>query len=467
MRVTLHCLLVLIVLIGPISCSRSTTKPSEVNPTPPDVMSKYTLEELRQALDNRRNQTVHLHTGDALNDVSDRDLVNGVIRREKTIYPHEIRRDYYSFKDNADYFRDAQSVAALVKPDHYHLTNDGLTLVYKTLRKTENLCSDQSFLEQPSAAYCTAFVIGPNLMATAGHCVTNDWKSVRLVFGYREIDASGTGLATIRSNDVYMVRNVLARQVDAGGKDYAVLQTDRNLDPEHPPLPRRDKGSIEVHEGVYTLGYPTGLPLKLADQASVLSISDKGFFQADLDTYGGNSGSPVMNASSHIVEGILVRGENDYRYIKQDDCYKALVCPTVNGCAGEDVTFIAALNDASADSGIPVKQPTSSQIDKSVALNKLESFTKPFSLGPVVSGNGKAFSPEYVVPSDPAPEGYKIDKFSYSLTGDRVCNAWSTCSARIEDGRVVFRFTLQGHEEWGGTGQGYSTGTLLVTYSPR
>jgi S1-C subfamily serine protease len=456
-----------------VACLASCGKPSshlqsqQAEAALNDSLSRYSIEELRQALDTRRNQTVHPHTGDALDVVSDRDLVNGLIRREKMVYPHEIRKDYYEFQENTDYQRDAQSVAAFIKPDHYHLTNDGLTLSYKPLGEAETLCSDQSFFSQPSAAFCSGFVVGPNLIATAGHCVTSDWKSVRIVFGYRMVrDASGVHLGMIRSNDVYKIQNVLSQQVDGEGKDFAVLQTDRPIDPEHPPMPRRDQGQIEVHEGVYTLGYPTGLPLKLADQASVGAISTKGFFQADLDTYGGNSGSPVLNASSHVVEGILVRGANDYRYIREDKCYKALACPTVNGCEGEDVTLISALNDASTGTGIAITQPTASQVEKSLALTKREPITRQFSSGSVVSGSRKSFSGEYLVTSDPAPDGYRIGKFSYSLAGDRVCNAWSTCSARIEDGKVVFRFTLQGHDEWGGAGQAYSTGTLVVTYDP-
>jgi hypothetical protein len=56
---------------------------------------------------------------------------------------------------------------------------------------------------------------------------------------------------------------------------------------------------------------------------------------ANLDTYGGNSGSPVFNATNHQVEGILVRGENDF--VTNGSCYVSLVCPTT-GCRGEDVT---------------------------------------------------------------------------------------------------------------------------------
>ena len=37
------------------------------------------------------------------------------------------------------------------------------------------------------------------------------------------------------------------------------------------------------------------------------------FFSANLDTFGGNSGSPVFQAGTSTVAGLLVRGAPDYR----------------------------------------------------------------------------------------------------------------------------------------------------------
>jgi hypothetical protein len=61
------------------------------------------------------------------------------------------------------------------------------------------------------------------------------------------------------------------------------------------------------------------------------------FFTANLDTYGGNSGSPVFNADSHEVEGVLVRGDTDF--VPVGMCMISAVCP-MNGCHGEDCTRV-------------------------------------------------------------------------------------------------------------------------------
>jgi V8-like Glu-specific endopeptidase len=77
------------------------------------------------------------------------------------------------------------------------------------------------------------------------------------------------------------------------------------------------------------------LPLKVAENAFVRDNSNSSYMTCNLDTYGGNSGSPVFNSETHEVEGILVRGETDFE--PSGNCNVSLVCPTT-GCRGEDVT---------------------------------------------------------------------------------------------------------------------------------
>jgi S1-C subfamily serine protease len=77
---------------------------------------------------------------------------------------------------------------------------------------------------------------------------------------------------------------------------------------------------------LFVIGHPTGLPQKIADGASVKIanavsyidpigsiIRKANFFTANLDTYAGNSGSPVFNKRTGKVEGILVQGAEDFR----------------------------------------------------------------------------------------------------------------------------------------------------------
>ena len=90
---------------------------------------------------------------------------------------------------------------------------------------------------------------------------------------------------------------------------------------------------------MYVIGHPVGLPTKFADGANVRNNNNTSFFVCNLDTYGGNSGSPVFNSSTHELEGILVRGETDF-IVTENGCRKSNVCPQNDPnlvCRGEDL----------------------------------------------------------------------------------------------------------------------------------
>jgi len=118
-------------------------------------------------------------------------------------------------------------------------------------------------------------------------------------------------------------------------EDFAVVELDRPVT-NRTPLTLRQQGQIDVGQGIFVIGHPAGLPTKVAGGASVRSQGN-GYFVANLDTYGGNSGSAVFNKSNGQIEGILVRGEMDFIY--KNGCRVSNVCQN-DSCRGEDVTKI-------------------------------------------------------------------------------------------------------------------------------
>jgi V8-like Glu-specific endopeptidase len=49
----------------------------------------------------------------------------------------------------------------------------------------------------------------------------------------------------------------------------------------------------------------------------------KNYFTANLDTYAGNSGSPVFNKNTGKVEGIIIQGAEDFFYNEENNCIKS------------------------------------------------------------------------------------------------------------------------------------------------
>ena len=114
------------------------------------------------------------------------------------------------------------------------------------------------------------------------------------------------------------------------------------------------------------IGYPWGLPAKVAGGAKVNDTAAEGYFTANLDAFGGNSGSVVINDRTGKAEGILVRGATDWAWDPEGNCR---VSNVITGEAeGEDVTkgsaFVDELRGAQAGAEIvPTPDPESGALD--------------------------------------------------------------------------------------------------------
>ncbi|MBI3117089.1 MAG: trypsin-like peptidase domain-containing protein, partial [Candidatus Hydrogenedentes bacterium] len=207
-------------------------------------------------------------------------------------------------------------------------------------------CPGEPFTDQPTAAFCTAFQVGHDLIATAGHCVSydvGDPSALAFVFGFIMTDAA-TAVVTFDASQVYWGNEVIDYQVSDA--DYAIVRVDRPITaPGAAPLPIRRMGTVPEGTQIGVIGHPWGLPLKLAfgETTTVQDSSPDEFFIANLDTYGGNSGSPVFNAESGLVEGILVRGLADFDYIEDGDCFRSSVVEDEFG--SEEATKATAFAD--------------------------------------------------------------------------------------------------------------------------
>lgn len=197
-----------------------------------------------------------------------------------------------------------------------------------------HLCQDEPYYNQPSGAFCSGFLVGPDLIATAGHCVEeNKCPQVAFAFGF-QMNSNNTPVMTFPQTEVYGCKRVVAREL-TNQQDYALVQLDRPVT-NHKPLTMARRTPV-ANEPIYVIGHPAGLPKKAAGGANVRKLGN-GFFSANTDTYGGNSGSAVFSQQTHEVLGILVRGENDFVQTP-NQCQKSNVCET-DQCRGEDVTFI-------------------------------------------------------------------------------------------------------------------------------
>ncbi|MDE2040413.1 MAG: trypsin-like peptidase domain-containing protein [Elusimicrobia bacterium] len=168
------------------------------------------------------------------------------------------------------------------------------------------LCRRERFYGQPTAGFCTAFLVGPDLMATAGHCVVSrqDCAGLRVVFGFK-MPGPGGDPALVPAGNVFSCKKLLAH-VYNDVSDWALFRLNRRAYGRRPLDIDRAAGSPKRGAKVSLVGYPYGLPLKSATGGRVLAKYAH-YFVADLDVYAGNSGSPVIGEDG-LVEGVIING---------------------------------------------------------------------------------------------------------------------------------------------------------------
>jgi hypothetical protein len=247
---------------------------------------------------------------------------------------------YYGVDDRKDIFElsgenlaDADSVVALFPDYQVKDFGDGTSaLLTVNYGDYYNLCPSERFREQPIGSFCSGVLVAPDVIATAAHCITGEieLQNIRFVFGYRMRDESTPELV-INNSEIYHGVEVIAWQQDNSGADWALIRLDRIV-VNHRIAQIRASGTISNRQALHFIGHPKGLPAKFAGGGTVRENRYRGFFIENLDAYGGNSGSPVFNSTTHVVEGLHVAGKKE-QFIKQGNCWVSGVCPEA-GCSG-------------------------------------------------------------------------------------------------------------------------------------
>jgi V8-like Glu-specific endopeptidase len=277
----------------------------------------------------------------------------------KPIYGCDDRKDLFDPRVTEHQKRAAQATAVLVLSKDLRASGSGFVLP----ADRAGLCSPEQaakaqaaaperFWDQPSPGFCSGFKVGPRLIATAGHCIKtqSDCRGTSFVFGFQMSARNSRPEQAIAKGNVYRCTAMIGGSHPAGEtstkSDWRVVRVDREIDaPTVAIRTAADQPPLKPDSAVTVIGYPIGLPVKIADNATVRTVQ-KTKFVANLDTYGGNSGSVVLNTDrlargDLLAEGILVSGEPDFQTTNQA-CFLSKRCPNA-GCAGETVTAISEI----------------------------------------------------------------------------------------------------------------------------
>ena len=258
----------------------------------------------------------------------------------KVIYGKDHRQEFH---ESPLYWREkSRAVAAKIhrqyledQGDVYRITSD------LSWDDNPSFCPDERFYGQPLVAGCSGFLIAPSLILTAGHCLPSCPHFV-WVFDYH---TDSDPLSIPRENVHSCSHSEILYPAFKFGEGFGLVHLDRPVPPHRTPLPLRKGGVIGDRERVVLMGHPLGLPLKMdrgpgGGGNTLRENSHPLYFVANLDSYSGNSGSPVLNAKDGLVEGVLIGGEGeDFLLNTKKNCYQSKRC-SAETCRGEGVLRI-------------------------------------------------------------------------------------------------------------------------------
>ena len=264
------------------------------------------------------------------------------------IYNEDNRSDLYQVDQSSLLAQAARSTLIMVPKSKISSTAAAsgslpVTIAGQSFGTSYGLCPSEKFFDQPTVGKCSVFLVAPDIIATAGHCLTtkSDCDSSAFVLDFAKETSEQDPLLTT-SDKVFYCKSILTRTQNALGPDFALARLDRAV-VGRTPLKFNAQNSIPTGTPIGMVGYPSGLPLKVTANATVRNSSNISYFVTDLDAFGGNSGSAVLNMSSGLVEGVLVRGVTDF--VDEGGCKVSKIC-TGTECKGEEVTKSHLVNTA-------------------------------------------------------------------------------------------------------------------------
>ncbi|MGE3760029.1 MAG: serine protease [Pseudobdellovibrionaceae bacterium] len=214
-----------------------------------------------------------------------------------------------------------------------------LTITLMTDASKDFLCADVKFASEPSLSYaCTGFLVAPDLLVTAGHCMVTTGEShdeqnsyceaFSWLFDYRANENGDTATQSISSANLYGCKKIVyaVREETPPFRDYALVQLDRDVtDRESLTL---SSSTVLPFDEVSMIGYPLGQPAVLSRDAFVLLNNPNAqSFITNLDAFEGNSGSPVFNSRNEVIG--LLTGGTPINSLRSD---RTLACDRYNSC---------------------------------------------------------------------------------------------------------------------------------------
>lgn len=234
--------------------------------------------------------------------------------------------DRVSIRPGSEGYELSRSTAIAVLSANWKPTTPGkIRLDVESLE--DMFCPTVRFVKQKSLSYpCSGFLVAPDVIMTAGHCMVNTGvsrnetdtycKGFSWLFDFHE----GLDTENVSASNHYKCKRVIYAVKDekAPFRDYALVQLERPVR-DRKPLKLSTTGLV-ANDTYSMIGHPFGLPSKLSKNARLaVNNPSRQSFLTNLDAFDGNSGSAVFNSKKEVV-GILVGGTPSINRVTNGRC---------------------------------------------------------------------------------------------------------------------------------------------------
>ena len=222
----------------------------------------------------------------------------------------------------------ASAIATIIQKKRVIDNKDG-TFTIRAFAIEEDLCPEERFKDALRFGKCTAFKISDNAIATAGHCLQTE-TSVKdfcqeylMVFNFNDLNVKQGVQAdvTVKESQVVSCEDILFYS-SANADDVAIVSAKMSSD--IPSLKISDR-ALKVKDEVVKVGHGYGY-LSNSSFGKVTEVDELYRIRSTNDVFGGDSGSPLLDAKTHEVVGVMVRATDsrveDRIYDPFRSCYK-------------------------------------------------------------------------------------------------------------------------------------------------
>ena len=213
------------------------------------------------------------------------------------------------------------------------------------------LCDEEPFKGQDQAAFATAVAIEDHLLITPEHVLDGDSvkEDYRIVYGFWYESPQANHLEVL---DMYTIKEI--RPAANSKLDLSFLITHEPIRSEYISTKFRNQ-MPKIGERLYCAGYPgtkvdddrleDRIPLKVVTDGSVKNHLSNGKFEADLDIFRGNSGSPVYSKSKHELAGMVLSAFPKHFQMTAGGCFISCTCES-DRCKWPKILSIQAILEA-------------------------------------------------------------------------------------------------------------------------